>query len=63
MIHLPIMCWLLVAVLFLGGLLIRLLRAIIREATFFATTETLAGVLGALVFIGVLLDAPCRGVC
>ena len=42
MIHLPIMCWLLVAVLFLGGLLIRLLRAMIREVTFFATTETLA---------------------
>ena len=37
------MCWLLVAVLFLGGLLIRLLGAIIREVTFFATTETLAG--------------------
>ena len=43
MIHLPIMCWLLVAVLLLGSLRVGLLRAIIREVTFFATTETLAG--------------------
>ena len=36
------MCWLLVAVLPLRGLLVGLLRAIVREVTFFATTETLA---------------------
>ena len=43
MIHVPIMCWLLVAILPLRGLLVGLLRAIVREVTFFATTETLAG--------------------
>ena len=43
MIHLPTMCWLLVAVLLLGGLWVGLLRAIIRQVTFFATMEALAG--------------------
>ena len=43
MIHVPIMCWLLVAVLLLGGLRVGLLRAIIRQVTFFSTTKTLAG--------------------
>ena len=36
-------CWLLITVLPLRGLLIGLLRAIIRQVTFFATTEALAG--------------------
>ena len=36
-------CWLLIAVLPLGGLLVGLLRAIIRQVPFFTTTEALAG--------------------
>ena len=44
MVHLSrVGCWLLIAVLPLGGLLVGLLRAIIRHVTFFPTTETLAG--------------------
>ena len=42
MIHLSCVgCWLLIAILPLGGLLVGLLRAIIRHVTFFTTIETL----------------------
>jgi len=44
MVHLSCVgCWLLIAVLPLGGLLVGLLRAIIRQVTFFTTMEALAG--------------------
>ena len=44
MIHLScIGCWLLITILPLGVLLVRLLRAIIRQVTFFTTMEALAG--------------------
>ena len=63
MTHLPIMRWVLVAILPLGALLVGLLRAVIRHVTLFSIEETLVGVLGALVFMGVLLGVPQRGVC
>ena len=43
MVHLPIMWGLMVATLLLGGLLVRLLRAIIRQVTLFSIVETLVG--------------------
>ena len=43
MIHLPIMRWLQVAILPLGGLLVGLLWAVIRQMTLFSTAETLVG--------------------
>jgi hypothetical protein len=42
----------------LGGLLVGHLRAIIRQMNLFTTLETPVGVLGTLVFMGVLLDGP-----
>ena len=44
MIHLSCVgCWLLITILPLGVLLVRLLRAIIRQVTLFTTAETLIG--------------------
>jgi len=43
MVHLSCVgCWLLITILPLGGLLVGLLRVIIRQVTFFTTIETLA---------------------
>jgi hypothetical protein len=41
--HLFVVWYLLVTVLLLGGLLIDLLKTVIRQVTFFSTTETLGG--------------------
>ena len=44
MIHLSCVgCWLLITILPLGVLLVRLLRAIIRQVTLFTTMKTLVG--------------------
>ena len=44
MVHLPCVgCWLLITILSLGGLLVGLLRAIIRQVTLFTIAETLFG--------------------
>jgi hypothetical protein len=40
-------CWLLVAALPLGSLLVGLLRAIVRQVTFFPTSETPVGGIGS----------------
>ena len=54
---------LLVTVLILRRMLVWVLRIVQGEMTNFTTAETLVRGDGALVFIGVLLGAPCRGVC
>jgi hypothetical protein len=51
-------CRFLMTALPLGGLLVGHLRAIIRQMNLFTTLETPVGVLGTLVFMGVLLDGP-----
>ena len=65
MIHLSCVgCWLLITILPLWGLLVWLLRTIISQVTLFSIPQRkhLLGVLGALVFMRVLLGAPCHGV-
>ena len=54
---------LLITLLTLGCLLILLLGAMISIMPNFSTTIAYVGVLGALVFMGVLLGVPCRRVC
>ena len=69
MVHLSrVGCWLLrrsllITMLTLGCLLILLPGTMVSIMRNFSIMIAYVGVLGALVFMGVLLGVPCRGVC
>ena len=64
MVHLSCVgCWLLISIMPLGGLLVGLLRAIIRHVTLFTTIEALAGSARGTSLHGSVARAPYRGVC